>query len=79
MKFSVEQILDLPDMKILGCQKVEGMGLVIEIEADVNFSTCDSCGQVSRNIHQNQGANNSRFILGCTTSTLKNQSPPIYV
>jgi len=53
MKFSVEQILDLPDMKILGCQKVEGMGLVIEIEADVNFSTCDSCGQVSRNIHQN--------------------------
>nr|WP_148662673.1 transposase family protein [Scytonema hofmannii] len=30
-----------------------GMGLIIEIEAVVRYSTCPRCGQFSRSIHQN--------------------------
>ncbi|KYC42798.1 hypothetical protein WA1_11730 [Scytonema hofmannii PCC 7110] len=29
------------------------MGLIIEIEAVVRYSTCPRCGQFSRSIHQN--------------------------
>ena len=53
MRFPVEQILDLPGMKVLGCQEIEGLGLIIEIEAAVNYCTCHKCGRVSRTIHQN--------------------------
>ena len=53
MRFPVEQILDLPGMKVLGCQEIEGLGLIIEIEAAINYCTCHKCGRVSRTIHQN--------------------------
>ena len=43
MKFPVEEILNLPDMKVLDCQEIEGMGIVITIEKSVNYSTCPSC------------------------------------
>lgn len=35
MKFPVQQILNLPGMLVLSCQEIEGMGLIIEIEAVV--------------------------------------------
>jgi transposase len=53
MKFPVEQILNLPGMVVLSCQEIEGMGLILEIEAVVRCCTCPKCGQVSRSIHQN--------------------------
>lgn len=53
MKFSLDKILNLPGMKVLNCHEIEGLGLIIEIEADVNYCTCPSCGQVTRSIHQN--------------------------
>ncbi len=53
MRFPVEKILNLPGMKVLGCQEIEGLGLIIEIEAAVNYCTCQRCGQVSRSVHQN--------------------------
>jgi len=51
MRFPVEQILNLPGMKVLNCQEVEGLGLIIEIEAAVKYCTCPLCGQVSRSVH----------------------------
>ncbi|MBA3923427.1 MAG: ISL3 family transposase [Nostocaceae cyanobacterium] len=66
MKFPVEQILNLPGMKVLGCEEVEGMGLVIEIETDMRCSTCPKCGQISRSIHQNHW----RIIQDLAWSTL---------
>ena len=53
MKFPVETILNLPGTKVLGCQELEGMGLIIEIEAKVKYCNCTKCGQISRSIHQN--------------------------
>ncbi len=53
MKFPIESILNLPGMAVLSCQDIEGLGLIIEIEAAVRYCTCPSCGQVSRSIHQN--------------------------
>lgn len=53
MKFPVEEILNLPDMKVLDCQEIEGMGIVITIEKSVNYSTCPSCKQITHSIHQN--------------------------
>ena len=53
MRFPVEQILNLPGMKVLSCQEIEGLGLIIEIEASVKHCTCHKCGRVSRSIHQN--------------------------
>ena len=53
MKFPVEQILNLPGMKVLNCQEIEGLGFIVEIEADCSCCTCPSCCQVSRSIHQN--------------------------
>jgi len=53
MRFPVEQILNLPGMKVLSCQEIDGLGLIIEIEAAVNYCTCPKCGRVSRSIHQN--------------------------
>lgn len=29
MKFTVEEILNLPDMKVLDCQEIEGIGIVV--------------------------------------------------
>jgi transposase len=46
MKFPVDQILNLPEMKVLDCQEIEGMGIVITIEKSVNYSTCPSCEQI---------------------------------
>ncbi|BAZ84629.1 transposase [Dolichospermum compactum NIES-806] len=43
MKFSVDQILNLPDMKVLDFQEIEGAGIIITIEKAVNNSTCPSC------------------------------------
>jgi transposase len=53
MKFPVDQILNLPEMKVLDCQEIEGMGIVITIEKSVNYSTCPSCEQTTHSIHQN--------------------------
>ncbi|MBE9034673.1 ISL3 family transposase [aff. Roholtiella sp. LEGE 12411] len=53
MKFPVDQILNLPEMKVLDCQEIEGMGIVITIEKSVNYSTCPSCEQITHSIHQN--------------------------
>ncbi|BDI17707.1 ISL3 family transposase [Nostoc cf. commune SO-36] len=53
MKFPVEQILNLPEMKVLDCQEIEGIGIVITIEKYVNYSACPSCRQITRSIHQN--------------------------
>lgn len=53
MKFTVEQILNLPDMKVLDFQEIEGGEIIITIEKGVNYSTCPSCGQITQSIHQN--------------------------
>lgn len=37
---TVETTLNLPGMKVLNCQAIEGMGLIIEIEAEVKYSNC---------------------------------------
>ncbi len=53
MKFPVEQILNLPDMKVLDFQELEGEEIIITIEKSVNYSTCSWCGQITHSIHQN--------------------------
>lgn len=53
MKFTVEQILNLPDMKVLDFQEIEGEEIIITIEKSVNYSTCPFCGQITQSIHQN--------------------------
>lgn len=40
-------------MKVLSCQEIEGLGLIIEVEAEVKYCTCPSCGQITNSIHQN--------------------------
>lgn len=52
MNFPVETILNLPSMKVLGCQEIEGTRLIIEIEANVKYCNCLKCGQISQSIHQ---------------------------
>lgn len=53
MKFPVDKILNLPEMTVLSCQEIEGLGFIIEIEASKRSAPCPSCGQISRSIHQN--------------------------
>jgi transposase len=53
MKFAVEEILNLPDMKVLDCQDIEGMGIVLTIEKCVNYCSCPNCGKITHSIHQN--------------------------
>jgi transposase len=53
MKFNVEEILNLPDMKVLDCQEIEGIGIVITIEKSVNYCSCPTCGGITKSIHQN--------------------------
>lgn len=53
MKFPVEQILNLPDMKVLDFQEIEGEEIIITIEKSVNYSTCPDCGKITHSIHQN--------------------------
>lgn len=53
MKFTVEKILNLPDMKVLDFQEIEGGEIIITLEKGVNHSTCPSCGQITHSIHQN--------------------------
>lgn len=53
MRFPVEQVLNLPGMKVLSCQEIDGLGMIIEIEAEVKYSTCPSCGKNTHSIHQN--------------------------
>lgn len=53
MKFTIEQILNLPDMKVLDFQEIEGEEIIITIEKSVNYSTCPSCRQITQSIHQN--------------------------
>lgn len=36
MKFTVEQILNLPDMKVLDFEEIEGEEIIITIEKSVN-------------------------------------------
>jgi hypothetical protein len=38
MKFPVEEILNLPEMKVLDCQEVEGIGIVITIDLNADFT-----------------------------------------
>ncbi|BAZ37775.1 transposase [Calothrix sp. NIES-4101] len=52
MKFPVEQILNLPDMKVLDFQEIEGGEIIITIEKDVKYSTCPHCGKPTYSIHQ---------------------------
>ncbi|QXE21658.1 transposase [Richelia sinica FACHB-800] len=52
MKFPVEQILNLPEIKVLDCQEVEGAGIIITIEKAVNHCTCPNCGNITESIHQ---------------------------
>jgi transposase len=40
MKFPVAPILNLPEMKVLDYQEIEGMRTVRTIEKSVNDSTC---------------------------------------
>lgn len=53
MKFPVEEILNLPEMKVLDCQDIEGMGIVVTIEKSVNYCSCPICGRITQSIHQN--------------------------
>jgi transposase len=53
MKFPVEEILNIPNMKVFDCQEIEGMGIVITIEKSVNYCSCPSCGEKNQSIHQN--------------------------
>ncbi len=53
MKFPVEQILNLPDMKVLDFQEIEGEEIIITIEKGVSYSACPSCGKNTHSIHQN--------------------------
>jgi transposase len=53
MKLSVDQILNLPDMKVLDFQEIEGAEIIITIEKTVNYSTCPDCGKTTYSIHQN--------------------------
>jgi len=53
MKFSVEEILNLPDMKVLDCQEVEGIGIVITLEKSANYCSCQNCGKITHSVHQN--------------------------
>lgn len=57
MKFSVEQILNLTGIKVLNCQEIEGLGLIIEIQANSKYCTCPRCGRASHSIHQNHWRN----------------------
>jgi transposase len=45
MKFPVEEILNLPDMRVLDCQEIEGIGIIITIEKSVNYCSCPSTGE----------------------------------
>ncbi len=53
MKFPVEQILNLPEMKVLDFQELEGNEIIITIEKSINYSTCPNCGQNTYSVHQN--------------------------
>jgi len=52
MKLTVEQILNLPEMKILNSDEIEGLGLVIEIQRDSECAKCQKCGEFSYSKHQ---------------------------
>jgi transposase len=53
MKFPVEEIMNLPDMKVLDCQDIEGIGILITIEKSANYCSCPTCGRITQSIHQN--------------------------
>lgn len=53
IKFPVEEILNLPEMKVLDCQEIEGIGIVITIEKSVNYCSCPSCRKITQGVHQN--------------------------
>lgn len=57
MKFSVEQILSLPGIKVLSCQNIQGFGLIIEIQSGSKSCICPKCGKDSYSIHQNHWRN----------------------
>lgn len=48
MTFPVDQILNLPEMKVLDCQEIEGIGIVITIEKSVNYFSCPLCKQITQ-------------------------------
>lgn len=52
MKLSVEQILKLPEMKVLNYDEIEGLGLVIEIQRSSECARCPKCGKLSYSKHQ---------------------------
>lgn len=53
MKFSIDEILNLPEMKVLDFQEIEGAGIIITIEKAVDNYTCPECGKTTHSIHQN--------------------------
>ena len=53
MKFAVEEILHLSAMKVLDCQDIEGMGIVITIEKCLHDCNCPNWGKNTHSIHQN--------------------------
>ena len=53
MTLAIEKILNIPGVKVLNCQEFEGIGIIIEIEAETNSCRCPKCGTLSQSIHQN--------------------------
>jgi len=53
MKLSIQQILNLQEMKVLNSDEIEGLGLVIEIQRDSECALCPKCGKLSYSKHQN--------------------------
>ncbi len=53
MKLSVEQILNLQEMKVLNSDEIEGLGLVIEVQRDSECARCPRCEVLSYSKHQN--------------------------
>jgi transposase len=72
MKLSVEQILNLQEMKVLNSDEIEGLGLVIEIQRN---SECARC--IGRSASISRAANGERFTLGKKRSIIKNKSATV--
>ena len=53
MTSAIEKILNIPGVKVLNCQEFEGIGIIIEIQAETNSCRCPKCGTLSQSIHQN--------------------------
>jgi len=52
MKFSIEQILKIPTVKVLVCEEIEGLGFIVAIEKIDKYCPCPECGKITYSIHQ---------------------------